>query len=141
MKTEAFHGKSARRFHVFFPLSLSCLPVQYYLLFYLNQALHTFVVFLITQTAMKRSNSKAKSTDVISTGERHLELPATSQIIPRKKISSRRLINNFHTSVNELRIRQLVCSIKYTYCIFFHFLLIFLNSCLILWRTHFGAEI
>lgn len=43
---------------------------------------------------MKRSNSKAKSKDAVLTGERHLELPATSPIIPRK-ISSGRFIKDF----------------------------------------------
>lgn len=39
--------------------------------------------------AVKQSNSKAKSKDVVLTGERHLELPATSPIIPRKNNQQR----------------------------------------------------
>lgn len=66
----------------FMSFFFSSLPVQHYILLHSNQALHT-ALFQTRQTAMKRSNRKAKS-NVVLNGERHLELPATSLIIPRK---------------------------------------------------------
>lgn len=79
------------------------------------------------KTVMKRSNSKAKSKDVVKAGERHGELPATSPIIPRQ-ISSGRFIKDFYTSMNELLFGQLVRSIKYSY-----YFSLLLYSCLSLW--------
>lgn len=106
-----------------------------------------FFLFLSRQTAMKRSNSKAKSKDVVLTGERHFELPATSPIIPRKNQQREVFVKDFHTSMNELVFQQLGCSIKHSFSFFFFTsffffnMFLFLNSCLLPWRTHFGAEI
>lgn len=92
-KTEAFHGKSATRFYLFF----SHLPVQHYLLFHSNQALHT-ALFQSRQTAMKRSNSKAKLKDVVK-GIQSFQQLHQSYLVTS---AAGGLIKIFHTSKNEL---------------------------------------
>lgn len=72
---------------------------------------------------MEQSNSKAKSKDAVLTGERHLELPATSPTIPRK-ISSGRFVKDFPHVNEQAFVLQLVRSIKYRLShvgFFFHF--------------------
>lgn len=94
----------------FFVFFFSHLPVQHYFL----NSLKPSLCFSTDRRPQSEVTVKQSPKDAVLTGERHLELPATSPIIPRK-ISSGRFIKRFSTpSMNELLFRQLVCSIKYS---------------------------